>query len=142
MHQWEAFLFEDLKRTWHRLRHAQPGNRFQDYHRVHQARMRTHASRLLSIVVGIAVITVGIVALPAPGPGSLIIAIGATFVARESLVVARLLDWLEVRLRAMLTWARAAWRKASPAKRASVVLVGFGVLGLAVYFAYAVTLGA
>ena len=135
-------MFEDMKKTWRRLRQVEPGKRFQEYNRLHQARERGTASRLISIVIGIAIVTVGIVALPAPGPGTLIIAIGAAFIARESFMVARFLDWLELRLRAGLRRARSAWKGASPVKRVGVAVVGFGVVGLAVYFAYSVTLGA
>jgi len=135
-------VFEGLKKTWQRLRHAEPGKRFQDYNRIHQTKHRGRASGLMSIVLGVAIITVGIVALPAPGPGVLIIAIGAAFIARESLVVARFLDWFELWLRAALARGHTAWKKASPVQRVAVAVAGFGMLGLAVYFAYSVTLGA
>jgi hypothetical protein len=39
----------------------------------------------------------GFILLFVPGPGLLLIAVGAALLARESLAVARALDWLEVR---------------------------------------------
>jgi hypothetical protein len=44
----------------------------------------------------------GVVFLPLPGPGLLIIAAGALLVAEESLSAARALDWLERKARRLM----------------------------------------
>ena len=72
---------------------------------------------MLSVGVGLLIVAIGIVGLPAPGPGFLIIALGGAFLARESHAVARAMDWLEVRLRRVLHWARSAWKHAAPLAR-------------------------
>ena len=92
--------------------------------------------------VGILIVAVGIVALPAPGPGTLVIAFGAAFIARESMVVARFMDWTELKLRSAWSILHSAWRRASPVKRVGATVVGLGVVGAALYLAYAVTLRA
>lgn len=66
-----------------------------------------------SIVAGIAVILVGVVLLPLPGPGMLVILFGAALMAGHSRAVARLLDRGERWLRSR--WA--AWRSSrAPAR--------------------------
>ncbi|HWI35270.1 MAG TPA: PGPGW domain-containing protein [Burkholderiales bacterium] len=51
------------------------------------------------IVAGALIALAGIVLLPLPGPGMLVIALGALLVAEESLSVAKALDALERRAR-------------------------------------------
>ena len=134
-------MFENLKKTWHMLRNAEPGKRFQEYNRHHQAGRRSQVSKVLSVVVGVVIVAVGLVALPAPGPGMLVIAIGAAFIARESRVVAKALDWLELRIRALAKWSVATWKAASPPARIAAGVAGGGLLGVALYFAYTITIG-
>jgi uncharacterized protein (TIGR02611 family) len=55
--------------------------------------------RPLMILLGLVIIAGGVVLLPAPGPGWLVIGAGAALLAREFLFLARFLDRLEVRLR-------------------------------------------
>jgi uncharacterized protein (TIGR02611 family) len=142
MQRQETILFHELKKTWHHLGLSQPGERFQEYHRYHQAQERSTATRLVSLLIGVVIVAIGIVALPGPGPGTLIIALGAAFLAKESLAVARLMDWAEVRLRRVWLWARSAWKRASLPARIGVAVAAAGVVGVAVYLAYAVTLRA
>ena len=134
-------MFDNLKKTWHMLREAEPGKRFQQYNEHHQASRRSNASKVLSVVIGVVIVAVGIVALPAPGPGTLVIAIGAALIARESRVVAKALDWLELRIRAVVKRAVGVWKAASPPARIALGAVGVGLLGVAVYFAYTFTIG-
>lgn len=56
----------------------------------------------------------GLIAVPGPGPGWLIILLGLGIVARESLFFARLLDLAEVRLRGLARRVAGIWRT-SPA---------------------------
>jgi uncharacterized protein (TIGR02611 family) len=71
-------------------------------------------------VLGATITLVGIVALPLPGPGFLVIAIGAALLARESAMVADVADWIEVRVRRVARWATRWWRRAAPVRRAGV----------------------
>ncbi|MGH7562450.1 MAG: PGPGW domain-containing protein [Gemmatimonadales bacterium] len=95
-----------------RLIHAEPGNRFRSYYRAHRAEHRSGLSRGLWILGGLLLVAIGIVALPAPGPGTLIIAAGGALLARESGTVARILDGTELALRRGWRAARRLWNKA------------------------------
>ena len=125
-----------IKATWHRLKEGSPGSRFQDEYRAHEGNRRGKWGRVLWMGVGVVIVAVGIVGLPAPGPGFLVIAIGAALLARESLVVARATDWVELRLRQALKWARAWWKDAALAARAAVALCALALAGLTGYLAY------
>jgi hypothetical protein len=58
--------------------------------------------------------------LVAPGPGIVVLVIGASLVAQESLQAARLLDRAEVLVRRIIAWAAAwiPWRR-NAAQRSS-----------------------
>ena len=66
--------------------------------------------------------TVGIVAVPGPGPGWLIFFLGFGLITGEFLPFARFMDWAEVRLGRLARWAIGRWTRSSPAARASIVL--------------------
>ncbi|MBN2009961.1 hypothetical protein JW960_11515 [candidate division KSB1 bacterium] len=62
---------------------------------------RTHNSpvkRFFFILIGLLIVLLGMLLWFIPGPGWLTIFIGAVIIARESLLVARFLDWLELKL--------------------------------------------
>ena len=61
--------------------------------------------------------------VPVPGPLELIAVIGAGLIAPESLLVARALDWTELRLRRLATWSLGVWRRASLAVKILLLLV-------------------
>jgi uncharacterized protein (TIGR02611 family) len=88
-----------LKDAWHRFRSAKPGTRFKRQFEENQQERKHRWFRPVVIVVGVAVVLVGLVALPAPGPGILIVAAGAALLARESRWIAERLDLAEVKLR-------------------------------------------
>jgi hypothetical protein len=46
-----------------------------------------------------------------PGPGILVLFVGAGLLAEQSLITARALDWTEIRLRRLVAWAQKAWRR-------------------------------
>jgi putative transmembrane protein PGPGW len=64
----------------------------------------------LLIVVGIAMIAVGLAGLVLPGPGLVGLAIGFALLSRESLLIAKGMDGAEVRGRAL--WSRSRHRAA------------------------------
>ena len=88
------------------LRTAEPGKRFQQYFsRRHQAGS-SNLRRVLTLGLGGLVVAVGLVLMPAPGPGILVVAAGAALMAGESLWMARGLDRAEILARKL--WRR--WR--------------------------------
>jgi uncharacterized protein (TIGR02611 family) len=95
-------LFQGLRESWRRLKTSEPGSRFQSQYRLHQRSHRSRWSKPLSYPVGVIILGIGLVALPAPGPGTLMLALGAAIIARESAWTARSLDWLELKARALV----------------------------------------
>lgn len=92
-----------LRSHWHEFRSARPGHRFRE--RYERARKRGHGMlRKWGLVAGGALLVLaGIVFLPLPGPGFVIIAAGGLLMAEVSKTVARGLDWLEVRVRSLFS---------------------------------------
>ncbi len=73
---------------------SRSGTRFRRQHRRRQA--RPHWLRTVTALLGgVLLILLGIVMLVTPGPGLLVMAIGAALIAGESLLVARLLDRID-----------------------------------------------
>ncbi len=127
-----------IRHTWQQLKRAEPGHRFQEYNREHNAKRRSNASKVLSLTVGVIILLVGIVGLPAPGPGMIVIAIGAALIARESWTFARAMDWIELRLRAILAGLKSAWRRASVIERVAVCFLAAVATGAAAVLVYRV----
>jgi hypothetical protein len=99
-----------LKGAWQRFRNRRPGFRFHGMYVDHQKASKAAWKRVALIFGGVVVVIVGIIALPAPGPGMLIIALGAGMIARESETLSDALDRLELYL-------RAKWRRWRPSHR-------------------------
>ena len=110
-----------LRKQWRDLRKATPGRRFQNRYYGRKKRRYNPFSKLLYVVLGTLLTIAGIVLLPAPGPGFIVIFVGAAMLAQESLLVARACDWAEVKARAVLGRARRAWKRlsSSPPRRSS-----------------------
>lgn len=123
-------MFQGLKISARRFRESQPGARFQELYHLHQLTRRSPWVRWLLIMLGVAIIAVGLIALPAPGPGTLVLAIGGALMARESLAVARALDWLEVRLRRVGRWARRLWHGTPLWAKVVIGLAGVALVAL------------
>jgi uncharacterized protein (TIGR02611 family) len=104
-------MFARLRESWRRFRAAPHGTRFQELYREHQAREKSAWRRPLTVMIGLVIIAVGIVALPFPGPGTLIIVLGVGILGRESAQLSRFLDraecWLVPRVARLRTrWGR------------------------------------
>ncbi len=103
-------MLEPIKKRLRDFADSPPGERFQ---RQYQQRSGEHGGlvRALRLAGGVVVTLIGIVLMPAPGPGTLIAVLGLSLLAHESLAVARALDATELRLRpaalAVLNW----WRR-------------------------------
>ena len=112
------------KRSWRLFKSSKPGDRFQVryyYHR--QSRHgRSSLSRIFNIVVGSVLVIFSVFFGWAPGPGTLTLVIGLSMLGSEFLVVARFLDWAEVRLRKLAHFVGVVWRSSTIGK-ALIVLV-------------------
>jgi uncharacterized protein (TIGR02611 family) len=122
-------MLERLKRSWRRFKAGEPGQRFQQQYRRRRQSGRSPLEKVLFIGGGILLIAVGLLFLFVPGPGLLIILLGAALIARQSLFAARTLDWAEVRVRKALTWSSRKWRSCSPALKILLVVLALFVVG-------------
>ena len=88
-------MFDTLRQRYRAFRIDPAGERFQ--HRYRRLASRGGAVRkLLIIVAALALIVVGIALLVLPGPGLLLILLGAALIAEESLVAARMLGRIDL----------------------------------------------
>ena len=60
------------------------------------------------MTAGVSLVVVGLVLVPAPGPGWLVVFAGAGLLAQESLALARSLDAMELRVRSWIPGGRKA----------------------------------
>jgi uncharacterized protein (TIGR02611 family) len=93
-----------IKEHWRELKEGRPGHRFQDrYHRKRDSQQsRFNPMRILKIITGVVITIVGLLLVPAPGPGWPVVFIGLALLSVEFLVIARFLDWVEVRGRRII----------------------------------------
>jgi len=96
-------LFEQLKKDWKIVRENRPGNRFQARYRYREYQSpSSRLKRVLKMIIGIALIPLGILLWFVPGPGWLLIFIGLTLLAGRSKTLSRLLDRTELFVRKIL----------------------------------------
>ena len=113
-------MVKRLKESWADLKRGRPGSRFEDQYDEHQQEKRSPLGKALRIIIGLMLFPVGVFFLAVPGPGLLVIAVGAVLIAREFRFAARFLDAFEVRTRKTIDWARRRWQKLVKARRAVV----------------------
>ena len=129
-------MFDGIRKYWKELKRGTPGKRFQQQYRKSHESGSSPARKILFLGGGALVLVAGIFFLPAPGPGWGIIFIGGGLIAQESEVAAKVLDWVELRLRAVVDWALRLWKNASAPARAGIVAVGLVIAGGAGFAAY------
>jgi uncharacterized protein (TIGR02611 family) len=95
-----------LRHAWHDLGKAPPGRRFQQRFQRRRSAPRSALRKAVVLAAGVLVVIAGVIALPLPGPGLAIMALGALLIAEESRAAARALDWLELKLRRLFASAR------------------------------------
>ena len=90
-------MLAPLRKRWRELKQGKPGRRFRD--RYERGRRGGAVRKWLLIGGGALLVLFGVVLLPLPGPGLLVIAVGLLLIAEESHATARALDWLERQVR-------------------------------------------
>jgi len=131
-------MIERARENWRRFKEAMPGRRFQEHHYRHQQSSsgRSYLRVFFGIAGGLLVVAGGVVAVPGPGPGWLIILLGLAMVAGESLVLARLLDRVEMRLRSLAGRVAGSWTTSPALVKVSIVvaiLAGATASGYGIY---------
>jgi len=104
-------MLKQLKRNWSSLTRGRPGSRFQEQYDRQRNSRSSKAGRVLRLAAGVILLPLGLFLLPAPGPGTIVVVIGALLIAREFKVAAQFLDRLEVRGRNLFRWAKRTWRR-------------------------------
>src|SRR4051812_20711381 len=95
-------MFDFIAERWRCFRDSTPGRRFQD--RYERTRNAAGWRRWAVIGGGALLCLVGVLLLVLPGPGLLLLAVGAFMLAEQSKAAARALDRTELRLRRL--WRR------------------------------------
>jgi uncharacterized protein (TIGR02611 family) len=129
-------MLENLKRSWQRFKRSKPGQRFKQRYYQKQRSGRSTVRKVLVLAAGVLVFAAGIFLLPAPGPGMIVLVIGASLIAEESLVAARALDWAELRLRSLHASSLRLWERASPALRVLIVVCALVIVAALAFGAY------
>jgi len=129
-------MLNALKREWRTLKNAPAGERFKRAHANRSDADRPLWKRAASIGLALLIIAGGAIALPAPGPGTLVLILGFGMLAREIGPVARALDWLELRLRSVWHRVRRMWRHAGTLGRVAMAAAG-GLVTLSLFAAVA-----
>lgn len=88
--------------------------------------LRRHTKRILIGLVGSIVVLLGLVMIPYPGPGWLVVFAGLTILATEFDVAARALNWLKDKYDRWLNWLKRQHRAVQ-----LLVLAGTGLVVLA-----------
>lgn len=133
-------MFKELSEHWDDFKHYPPGERFERYYRSRHHTQRSLGKKALLISAGILIMATGVIFLAIPGPGLLVMLVGAALIARESLFVSRLFDRVEPHLWQLTKWCEAKWRNLSLGGKAlliaTAVLLGLMVLYIAckIYF--------
>lgn len=104
-------LRDKVKENWRCFKESKPGHRFQDHYHDHQRSSsgRYRLEVILCIFGGFLIVVGGIIAVPGPGPGWLIILLGLWMVAGELLFFARYMDRVEVKLRRLARRVVGIW---------------------------------
>jgi hypothetical protein len=125
-------MFNEIKQHWAQFRRYPQGERFERYYGSRHNVERGPLKKILLISTGILIMAAGVVFLAIPGPGLLVMLLGAVLIARESLFVSRLFDRLEPHLWKFARWCRQTWQGLSSASKTALVVIAlmFGVLVL------------
>jgi hypothetical protein len=115
-----------LKPRWLTMPTGRAGHRFQDRY-AEAKKARAHAGwghrgrRFLLLFVALGSMIIGAFLMFLPGPAVLFYFFGGTLLASESLFMARLMDWAEVRLRSLWKWGERHWAQTPTWGRAAVI---------------------
>jgi hypothetical protein len=117
-----------LRQLWNEFKVAPPGERFARLYYRREAR-QSWLARSLFLAIGVAMMAVGLFLMVAPGPGTVVVILGAGVAAQESLRVARAMDWLERCIWRAAQWAVRCWRDRSRRARIIIILTAFALAG-------------
>src|SRR3712207_6800462 len=122
---------------WRLLWTLDAGHRFQTRYQTCRFRRECGEAyrygRAVNLSAGPLLVVAGFLFLPTPGPSFIIIVIGLWMVAGELLVMARLFDRMEVRLRKVARRVKDTWARSPNATKIPVILGAAGVVFYGIY---------
>jgi hypothetical protein len=100
-----------LKRRARDKMRGRAGQRFQDHYWRAKREKQTPAAgkRIVNLVLAVVALIIAVLLVVFPGPAIPFFLIAGVLLASESLLVARLMDWLELRFRATWKWGKKRW---------------------------------
>ncbi len=115
-----------LTHEWHLLKRGRAGHRFETrYESAKKARKNAAWSdqlgRIVRLFVALGLLAIGVVLVFIPGPAILFFFVGGGLLASESRFIARVLDWTEVKGRALWKWSSRHWRALHVPGKAGVI---------------------
>lgn len=120
-----------LNLQWSDLRAGRPGRRFRQRYCMRQRRGRSTFAKPLALTGGLFLLLLGLALLPAPGPGFIVVLVGAALLAEESYWAAKVLDVIEAKAWRIVGVTRRMWRHASLAAKALSVLLATALAAFA-----------
>ena len=135
-----------FKKQWQSLKRGQPGRRFRARYDAGQKAKKDASPgfkflRIARILVALASLAIGVILVFIPGPAILFFLLSGSLLAAESLTIANLLDWAEVKLRAVFSWLKRHWRKLHVAGKVAVTGLALTGAGGCAYAAYRLMAG-
>ena len=115
-----------LRDHFREVSRGRPGHRFREYYERSKRDRKSGAAkdRIFRIVAAVVMFAIGLVLVFIPGPAVLFFFLGGALLASESLFVARAMDWLEVRVRAVWRWCKKHWDRLPLAAKIALVAIG------------------
>jgi hypothetical protein len=129
-------MIDEVKRSWQRFKAGHPGRRFRKEFIRRRFANRSLIQKALLIVGGLLLVAAGFLLLFIPGPGLVVLLIGGFLIAQQSLIAARTLDRIEIRLRNLLVVSGRRWRRSSLTLKVLfvvVVTIVAGVIGFGAF---------
>src|SRR3982751_2612435 len=128
-----------LKQQWRAFKKDPAGERFKKLYRRRERSRHARLKKVLFLGGGVLAIAAGIVTYPVPViPSDFIILFGVASVAQASMRGARILDWLELKLRGPFRVAYKWWKPLPRWAKVALALAWSLLLGSAGYGIYRV----
>lgn len=110
---------EAIRKSWNKLKQAEPGRRFREFHDYRKKRRQHHTSiwHIVPVGTGLLLLIGGLAIGWLPGPGGFIAIFGVALLATEFRFLARALDWSEIQFRRIWTHG---WKQRSVPARIAV----------------------
>jgi hypothetical protein len=130
-------MLAQIKRRAQEKLRGRPGARFQDHYRRAKRDRAAHSGRrLVNIMLAVISLAIAVVLVIFPGPAVPFFLLAGVLLAAESLLIARLMDWLEIKLRAAWKWGKRRWDRLPHSVRVTMKLLAPCVSVACAYFTW------